>query len=234
LSQHDVIETALAPYLGAARLTKKQLEQVQKHLDILVQWNARVNLTSVRDEATMLTRHFGESFFAAVQLMESEEKSPGLKPQDSKDSECRPEGLRDPKAIPVTTAIDLGSGAGFPGLPLAVYSPQVKVTLIESHGKKATFLKEAVRNMELTNVSVFMGRAEDSRLTAELVMMRAVEKFENAAKTAAGLVAKGGRLALLIGEAQVPAVKKFLPEFQWKESNRIPGADKRVLLVGRK
>src|SRR5207253_3232709 len=76
--------------------------------------------------------------------------------------------------------IDLGSGAGFPGLPLAIWSPTTKVTLIESQNKKAIFLKEAIRTMGLKNAEVFAGRGEDYPAKADLVAFRAVEKFEMA------------------------------------------------------
>src|SRR3954470_220693 len=76
------------------------------------------------------------------------------------------------------TAIDIGSGAGFPGIPLKIYSPAVVVTLIESQNKKATFLKEVIRELTLTNINVFSGRAEALDKKADLVTLLAVERFE--------------------------------------------------------
>ena len=111
-----------------------------------------------------MQRHFGESLFAAKYLLEQQ----------------RPQ-----------TAIDLGSGAGFPGVPFALLAPDVRVTLIESQQKKATFLKELVHVLGLKNVKVFNDRAENYPETADLVMLRAVEKFEHALPMAVRLT-KGG------------------------------------------
>src|SRR5207248_4420990 len=109
------------------------------YLDLLLKWNARINLTSVRDPQEILTRHFGESFFAAEHLFSN---SP------------------IPRFPDYPILFDLGSGAGFPGLPVAIYAPQAKIILLESQNKKATFLKEVAHGLTLTNVNVFSGRAE--------------------------------------------------------------------------
>lgn len=199
------IATLLVPYLGAP-LAAAQLDQVSQYLDLLLRWNAKTNLTAVRDPEQMVARHFGESFFVASRLLAEET------PQ---------------------TAFDLGSGAGFPGLPLAVYAPQTQVTLIESQNKKATFLKEVVRALGLKNVTVFAGRGEDLKGKANLVTMRAVEKFTAAATLAAALLQPEGRLALLIGSAQAPEAERLLPGLFWTPPTPVPGSQARVLLVGK-
>ena len=195
------IEELLSPFLGDARLSDEQLRQVQVYLDLLLKWNAKTNLTAVRGEDEMVTRHFGESFFAARKSL----------------SEA------------VGSAIDLGSGAGFPGLPMAIYSPETKMTLIESQNKKATFLKEVVRAVGLKNAEVFYGRGEEYRCAAELVTLRAVEKFEDAAGIAAGMVVKGGRLALMVGVGHEAAVPKG---FEWQVGEKVPESASRVLMIG--
>ncbi len=204
------IADLLAPFLQAppgppASLTPAQLAQVSAYLDLLLRWNARINLTAVRDPESIVTRHFGESFFAARQFF----------PAGA--------GLR---------AIDLGSGAGFPGLPLKIFAPGLALTLIESSQKKAAFLKEAVRTLALTGIDVFAGRAEDFAATADLVTLRAVERYERALDTAARLVAPGGRLALLIGSPQAARTPPLLPAFSWQAPIPIPQSSARVLLVG--
>ena len=200
------IAELLASYIKRP-LTDAQLHQLAAYLDLLLKWNARMNLTAVRDPAQILTRHFGESLFAAEQLLPSEE---------------------------VTSTIDLGSGAGFPGVPLAIYAPGVHVALIESQQKKATFLKELARTLALHNIAVFHGRGEDFANTAQLVTMRAVERFADALPVAARLVADGGRLALLIGADQSPAAVELIPGFHWSDPVAVPGSERRVLMVGRK
>ena len=173
--QTDDIQRLLAPFLPAP-LAPEQLTKLKAYLELLVKWNAKTNLTSVRDPREMVTRHFGESLFAASQLSEP------------------------------ATLIDFGSGAGFPGVPMAIWWPEAKVTLVESQNKKATFLKEVARSLPLPNVSVFSGRAEELKQQAELVTMRAVDKFDAALPVAKSLVAPGGRLALLIGESDAKRI----------------------------
>ncbi|MCU1311856.1 MAG: rRNA m(7)G-527 methyltransferase [Candidatus Angelobacter sp.] len=199
------ISELLEPYLGGERLGARQLEQVSAYLALLLKWNAKMNLTAVREPEEMVSRHFGESLFAARLLL---------------------------KDTVVGGVIDLGSGAGFPGLPLAIYAPQIPVTLIESQNKKATFLKEVVRALDLKNVKVFGVRGEDFKESAELVTMRAVEKFEQSAVVASGMVSAGGRLALLIGEGQVGRVA--LSGFEWVAPAAVPKSAARVVLVGKR
>jgi 16S rRNA (guanine527-N7)-methyltransferase len=191
----------LHPYI---HLDGNQLEQTLAYINLLVQWNARVNLTSVRREENIVTRHFGESFFAAEKLLNSEK---------------------------TRTAIDLGSGAGFPGLPLAMLAPEVQVTLIESQGKKAAFLNEVIRALNLKNVTVFKDRGEEYAGKADLVTMRAVEKFGKAAELASHLLTPGGRLALMIGESQLSGAQA-LKGLSWQPPIPVPGGESRILLVG--
>ena len=154
-----------------------------------------------------MERHFGESFFAAKHMLAQE---------------------------PVKTAIDLGSGAGFPGVPFALLAPEVEVTLIESNQKKSTFLKELIYQLRLRNVKVFGGRAEKYSQSADLVMLRAVEKFGEALPLALKLVSPQGKIALLIGSAQIVLAKSLLPEVQWQKPLSIPSGHSRVLLAGTK
>ena len=198
------IDALLRPFI---ELEQKQLEQTSVYLNLLMQWNARTNLTSVRRAEDIVTRHFGESFFVADQLL---------------------------KSAPVKSAIDLGSGAGFPGLPFAMLAPeaQTQVTLIESQGKKAAFLNEAVRALGLKHVKVFKERAESYSGNAELVMLRAVEKFSKAAALAWKLVEPGGRLALMIGGAQLHEAAQVNDNISWHDPLSVPGSQSRILLVG--
>jgi 16S rRNA (guanine527-N7)-methyltransferase len=196
------IAALLRPFI---QLGEKQLEQTSIYVDVLLQWNARVNLTSVRRAEDIVTRHFGESFFAADQLLQ---------------------------AGPVKSAIDLGSGAGFPGVPFAMLAPQTHVTLIESHGKKAVFLNEVVRKLVLSNVNIFSQRAENYPGMAELVTMRAVENFSRAAVLALKLVEPGGRLALMIGDAQRGEAVYVGKNISWQEPIALPGGHSRILLIG--
>jgi len=208
----------LAPFLPASGLTALQLEQVRAYLDLLLKWNEKTNLTSVRQPEEILRRHFGESFFLAAAL--AEVNSPNAGPRAS-----------------AVQFIDVGSGAGFPGIPLKIYAPHLSGTLIESQNKKATFLKEVIRRLHLPEMTVFGGRAEEFAHSATnqagSVTLRAVERFETALPVAASLVAPGGHLALLIGSSRLEAVRKLLPSFAWQPPQTLPLSDARVLLVGK-
>ena len=220
-------------------LSEAQLRQVSAYLDLLRRWNARINLTAVRDPEGMVTRHFGESFFAARQIEVfsgpiRQLRFAQLLTTGSEPAGARPERSRGdiPSAARDLRVIDLGSGAGFPGLPLKIYAPATALTLIESNQKKAAFLKEVARSLTLTNVNVFAGRAEGFSSTADLVTLRAVERYERVLEAAARLVAPGGRLALLIGSPQAARTPQLLPDFSWQEPIAVPQSAARVLLVG--
>jgi 16S rRNA (guanine527-N7)-methyltransferase len=190
-----------------------QLQQILTYLDLLLRWNARVNLTAVREPEEIVTRHFGESLFAASQLFPAHvaEKDKSGKPR----------------------LIDVGSGAGFPGLPIKIWNPAIQLTLIEANHKKATFLREVARALALRDVDVYAGRAEEyAGRSGDLVTLRAVERFHEALPLAARLVSRGGRLALLIGEGQLDRSRQLTPEFVWSPPIAIPLSERRVLAVG--
>lgn len=200
------IAELLSPYLGGEKLAQLELEQISLYINVLLKWNARMNLTSVRDPERIVLRHFGESLFAARNLVSRKS---------------------------TITVADVGSGAGFPGIPMKIYAPGLHSTLIEAHGKKAIFLREVCRSLTLTNINVFAGRAEDWNQQAELVTLRAVEKFEQVLPVAGSLVATSGRLALLIGSAQGDDAEKAL-RGDWSDSISIPNSRERVLKTWQK
>lgn len=166
-----------------------------------------MNLTAVRVPEEIVQRHFGESFFAANHAL-----SQRL----------------------VKSVIDLGSGAGFPGVPFAMLAPDVQITLIESNQKKATFLRELIYVLDLKNVNIFSERAEHYAQSAELVTMRAVEKFDKALPLALRLAEPGGQIALMVGSSQIVVARELTPHVDWSEPVVIPGGHSRVLLVGTK
>jgi 16S rRNA (guanine527-N7)-methyltransferase len=205
----------------AVPLSDIQLESISTYINILERWNQKVNLTAVRRPEEVVTRHFGESLFAAQRLFPSSVRV-------GADAPVCPAGRS--AAIRL---IDVGSGAGFPGLPIKLWAPAIHLTLIESNAKKATFLREVIRALTLTYVNVFAGRADDfSGPAAEVVTLRAVERFESALPVAARLVAPQGRLALLIGQAQVDQVLRLAPDFEWPAPLPLPLSSERVFVVG--
>jgi len=200
---HPEIAALLKPYI---KLEEQMITWIGAYLNLILKWNAKINLTSVTDPVEIIRRHFGESFFAAAQL---------LNPRDA------------------LTAIDLGSGAGFPGVPLAMFAPGTQVTLIEANGRKAVFLNEVVRKLSLQNAKVFNGRAETYPGMADVVIMRAVEKFDLALGLALKLVHPGGRLALMISESQVTEARAQTPGVNWDGLVMVPGGKSRILMAGR-
>ncbi|RZU41713.1 16S rRNA (guanine(527)-N(7))-methyltransferase RsmG [Edaphobacter modestus] len=189
------IKSLLAPYLSPINSTL--LSQLSGYLDLLVRWNARTNLTAIRTPEEMVRRHFGESLFAAQNLGDA---LPG-------------------------TLLDLGSGAGFPGVPIALFQPTISVTLAESQNKKATFLREVVRTLGLTNAEVWVGRVEGlpTDRMFHTVTLRAVDKMEVALE-AAGARASRQVILLSTSASQLP------PGFIVRSNIRIPESESRFLL----
>jgi len=136
-------------------LTPAQLDHISTYIDLLLRWNARINLTAIRKPEEIVSRHFGESLFLARHLF----PRPG--------NSARPAFLTSTSN---GTVVDLGSGAGFPALPLKIWAPEIHLTLIESNHKKVAFLRETIRSLTLTNVNVIADRAEAvlARLAAKL------------------------------------------------------------------
>src|SRR3984957_2865465 len=154
---------------GQPPLTPETDVKFAAYLALLRKWNARTNLTAIRDEEGILSRHFLESILCARAL---------------------PAGI--------ATLLDFGSGAGFPGLPIALLRPEIAVTLAESQNKKATFLREVVRTLGLTT-EVWAARAETMPIARsfDIVALRAVDDMEVALPAAGARIKPGGQLAVL-------------------------------------
>lgn len=201
----DRISDLLIPFLGNHALDTTQVEGLRIYLDLLLRWNSKMNLTAVRDPEQIVLRHFGESLFAARNLFPD---------------------------LVSASVIDIGSGAGFPGVPIKIWNDQAELTLIESNQRKATFLRELVRSLELKQVSIQSDRAETVATTADLVTLRAVERFDQILPTARQLMREDGRMALLIGAGQIQPAMTKLSTLAWQEALEIPLSQNRVLLVG--
>ena len=149
------VRELLAPF-GLA-LTSEQMNRLQAYLELLLRWNIKINLTSVRDAGQCVTRHFGESLYLArfVQL----------------------EGR----------LLDVGSGAGFPGLALKIPFPRLHVTLLEPAGKKRAFLKEVARACEMDRVEVRSERL--SEFVKQQTENGRQWRFDSATSRAVGRVA---------------------------------------------
>jgi 16S rRNA (guanine527-N7)-methyltransferase len=188
---------------GEEALESRSAERFGEYGALLLRWNARMNLTAIRDEEGILRRHFVECIRAA-------------------------------RALPaeIENLLDFGSGAGFPGLPIALCRPEITVTLAESQGKKANFLREAVRTLGL-NTSVHADRAESLGRQFDCVTLRAVDKMEEALRAAVPLVCPDGWLAVLTTTADAPGWQAVAGPFSWAEPVPI-GGEGRVLVIGKR
>ncbi len=226
------IAALLEPFLGR-ELSPLQLEKISTYIDLLLRWNARINLTAIRQPEEIVARHFGESFFLARHVFPARADQTLLPASPSEPPETQASSTAaNAGALRV---IDLGSGAGFPAMPLKIWAPEIHLTLIESNHKKVAFLREVARILTLTNVDVISERAETLAANpefprADVVTFRAVEKFDQILPTAATLMAPNARLAILIGSAQVPKLA-IQTTLTW-QSIPIPRSEARVLSIG--
>ena len=188
---------------GLATLDAVLCDRFHDYLALLLRWNARVSLTSVRDINGILSRHFVESIACAQAL---------------------PAGIR--------TLLDFGSGAGFPGIPIALCRPEMAVTLAESQGKKAAFLREAIRVLGIS-IGVSNQRAEKLDVRFDCVVLRAVDRMKEAVQGAARLIAPRGWLALMTTVGECERLKAAAGcDFRWREPVPLPGGQNRVLVLG--
>jgi 16S rRNA (guanine527-N7)-methyltransferase len=173
------------------------------YLSLILRWNMRLNLTSLRTEDAIISRHLVESVACA-------------------------------KAIPsgVRTLLDFGSGAGLPGIPIALCRPEVVVTLAESQGKKAAFLQEAARALGLS-VKVHAGRAENLPMVFDCVVLRAVDKMAKAVAAGAKLVGSAGWLALMTTNADLMNLQAAAGgHFDWTAKIDLAESTDRVVALG--
>jgi 16S rRNA (guanine527-N7)-methyltransferase len=231
-----------------AALSSAQLQSISTYIDILIRWNARINLTAIRDPEDIVPRHFGESLFAARHLFPDGRAAgrraafdtsrgraalQGRVTSQEQSGASAPEPVANDQRLATNDVrvADLGSGAGFPGLPIKLWAPTISLTLIESNHKKAAFLREVTRALTLTAVDIQNARAETLTATFDVVTLRAVERFEAILPIAAALVAPAGCLALLISAAQQDQARAMLPNLAWSTPAPVPHSRSRVLLI---
>jgi 16S rRNA (guanine527-N7)-methyltransferase len=186
-------------------LNDQQTIYIQQYMRILLAWNEKINLTAIRDPLEILYRHFCECMFAAVALP----------------LECG-------------RLADVGSGAGFPGIPLKIMRPELQVFLVESNMKKATFLAEVLRTIELPDTRVLVSRYEElgEEVTPlDYVCSRAVGDFEPFLAWAASERIAAKQVILWIGGRDLDHARKGV-DWEWREPITVPHSLRRYLLVG--
>jgi 16S rRNA (guanine527-N7)-methyltransferase len=178
---------------GLVTLKASQIAALESHYELLLRWNRSLNLTTVTNVEEAAERHYCEAIFVAAHLPS------------------------DPHRI-----VDIGSEAGFPGIPVAILRPDCPVFLIEAHQRKAVFLREASRGM--TNVKVLPRRAED-----------VVEEFDRAISRAVSYADLRGSLAKLARSADLLTGADEPPQslgFCWNPGIRLPWGENRFLRSG--
>jgi len=182
-----------------------QVLQIQQYIRILLVWNEKINLTAIRDPLEILYRHFCESMFAA-------------------------------EAIPLKNGrlADIGSGGGFPGLPLKIMRPGLQVFLVESNIKKVTFLAEVIRELGLNGAQVLARRYEElgeQVAPLDYVCTRALGEFPAFLEWATSEQIAAKQVILWIGGRDLEEIQK-IRSWDWSEPIEVPHSLRRLILLG--
>lgn len=159
-------------------LRDEQLNQFQKFYDLVIDWNTKINLTAITDEKEFAIKHVMDSL-----TLWDEEKFSGVK-----------------------KILDVGTGAGFPAIPIKIFKPNVEIVLLDSLSKRVEFLKKVIAELNLENVTCIHGRAEDLaqqnnfRESFDLVTARAVARLNIISEYCLPFVKIGGTFAALKGK----------------------------------
>ena len=187
------------------KANEQQVHYIQQYIGLLLAWNDKINLTAIRDPLEILYRHFCESMFAAA-------------------------------ALPVENGrlADVGSGAGFPGIPLKIIRPELQTFLIESNMKKATFLAEVLRAIEIPDTKVIVSRYEEvgeDVAPLDFVCSRALGEFGPFLSWAASEKVAAKQVILWIGSRDLDEARRTM-DWEWREPIPVPNSLRRYLLVG--
>jgi len=184
-----------------------QVLQIQRYIEILLAWNEKVNLTAIRDPLEILYRHFCESMYASVAVL-----------------------------VENGRLADVGSGGGFPGLPLKIIRPNLQVFLVESSIKKVTFLAEVIRELGLKDTQVLARRYEElgeEVAPLDYVCSRALGEFPAFLEWAGSQQIAAKQVILWTGARDLPEIQK-IATWDWREPIAVPHSLRRLLLVGTK
>lgn len=179
------------------RLSADQVSKLYTHYQFLERWNKKMNLTSLEPGVELVVRHYCESLFLGAHL----------------------------PAEHSAKIVDVGSGAGFPGVPIAVLHPEWAVTLVESVQRKGVFLRDSTRH--LGNVSVLARRAEDIEGGFAWLVARAVNPLE----ILSNVPRLAPKVGLLVGEQGLASLKKA-PGIAWADPIRLPWGDRKLCVMG--
>lgn len=190
----------------AISLTGDQISKIREYMLLLLKWNRSVSLTSITNPIDIVGRHFGESMYVS-------------------------------KLLPVENCrlVDIGTGAGFPGLALKIACPGIQLSMIESNKKKCAFLSEVVRTLGFNDVEIRPERFEEIRpetVLANIITCRAVGEFKLLLRWSAKALVRRGHLLLWVGAEDSTRIART-PGWTWQPAARIPDSQRRFILVGR-
>ncbi len=193
-------------------LSQRQLEQFERYYELLVMWNEKMNLTAITEQEEVAVKHFLDSLAGWKALFEGQSEAP--------------------------TLIDVGSGAGFPGLPLKIAFPDIQLTLLDSLQKRVNFLQEVADQLGLAGVQCLHGRAEEAahemqlRESFDVAAARAVAPLPVLLEYCSGYVRKGGTFLAYKGpsiEAELEESQRAMRELRLKHKKTVkatlPGYD---------
>jgi 16S rRNA (guanine527-N7)-methyltransferase len=182
-------------------------DAIRAYVELLLRWNQKIALTTITDPMEIVRLHFGESMFAV-------------------------------NDVPIRHGrlADVGTGAGFPAIPIRMAVPELECVLIESNQKKATFLAEVVRTLKLDRIQIFRGRMETYPISAQkfdFALSRALGMHQAFLDWSASQLNSNGSVIYWIGDEDGAKIAKNT-EWNWRALSRIPDSKNRSLLIGSK
>lgn len=196
-------------------LTENQIEKFYKYMELLLEWNKKINLTAITDEDEIILKHFVDSLTVLKYINENDK------------------------------IIDVGTGAGFPGIPIAIMMPNVKITLLDSLNKRINFLNEVIRELDLKNIETIHSRSEDCgkdilfREKYDIALARAVANLSTLSEYLLPFIKIDGKMICMKGseiEEELKnaeyAIKELGGEFVLKDEFELPDSDiKRNIII---
>jgi len=176
-------------------LNKEQIKKISRYLELLIQWNQKINLTSLKTPQEIIIKHFLDSI-SCIKVINK---------------------YTDTEEISV---IDVGTGAGFPGMPIKIICPSIKLSLLEARKKKTMFLEKVIEEMNFKQVKILNGRAEtfgkgaDYREKYDIAISRAVARLNVLSECCLPLVRVGGLFIAQKGRSYKEETEKGLNAVQ--------------------
>lgn len=206
MKQFDLSDTRIQEVLApyCPAVHTQLCEQIRTYISTLLQWNSKISLTTVTEPDEILRVHFGESLFAGWV-----------------------------GGISSGRVADIGTGPGFPGIPIRMVSPRLHLSLVESVTKKIAFLGEIVREISLSDVDIIRCRMEEWTPSRKLniITARALGKYGALLNWARSSLDTDGRVILLLGEGEVESLRKKI-DWLWQEPIKIPQSKTKFVLIG--